>query len=244
MSALPALPQPAVADQGVALARLHAFSFLPSRHWHPARVAPWHDELQALGTLAQQPALQRVLHRRWSARLLAQFDGAQTGLMDLSEPALPLALAEPGVLAQVARLAGALLVAPFLRRSVLRSAVLALREVFGADTLRWVCMQGAALHPGVADARPWLPQGLAAEDAGADDWQRVADALGAGLLAQAWQDAPPGLRQRADIRLPPEADDPATRAASGLPPAAARGLSLQLLARLEPTWLSLFPATR
>ena len=48
MSALPALPQPAVADQGVALARLHAFSFLPSRHWHPARVAPWQDELQAL----------------------------------------------------------------------------------------------------------------------------------------------------------------------------------------------------
>ena len=243
LPALPAFLAALPADQAGLLARLHAFALLPSWHWHPAR-APWQDEQQALGALAQQPALARALHRRWSQQLLAGFSAEPAGLADLSHPALPLALAPPELMQRCARLGGALLLGPGLRRVVLRAPVLALRAALGAETLHWICREGMALHPGLDGFQAWLPeapQGLdAAEAAG---WLHAADRLGAGLLAQAWQDAPAGLRQRADGKLPPSADDPAVRAASGLPPAGARALCLQLLTRLEPIWLSSFPAT-
>src|SRR5690606_2903621 len=99
--------------------------------------------------------------------------------------------------------------------------------------LRWACTQGAALHPGLNEPLPWLAQGLAAG----------ADALGAGLLAQCWHDAPAPLRRRADWKLPLDAETPASREVSGMAPTQARSLCLQILLLLEPQWLSSFPAT-
>ena len=65
------------------------------------------------------------------------------------------------------------------------------------------------------------------------------------LSAQAWHDAPAPIRLRADWKLAPAAvDTPAVRAASTLDARGARQLCLQLLARLDPAWLSSFPATR
>ena len=93
----------------------------------------------------------------------------------------------------------------------------------------------AALHPGLEAPGPWIAPGL----------DRGADLLGAGLLAQAWHDAPAPIRLRADWKLAPAAvDTPAVRAASTLDARGARQLCLQLLARLDPAWLSSFPATR
>ena len=63
--------------------------------------------------------------------------------------------------------------------------------------------------------------------------------LGAGLLAQAWSDAPAPLRLRAGWRLTPQAAEAPWRAASGREPAGARALCLQHLGQTEPTWLSL-----
>lgn len=235
-----ALPARSTADAAL-LARLHAFHLLPSQYLHPARTTPWQAEAQALGPLGEHPAVLRALHRRWSQRLLASLQGdAAQPLLDLAQPVLPLVLAEPPLFARLVRDAGAVLLGQRLRHAIVRADVLAAREAFGAEALQWVRQGAGPLHPGLADCGPWLP---GTDHATAADYARAADLLGAGLLAAGWQDAPPALRQRARWKLPPEADDPALQAASGLPAPRARALCLQLLARLDPTWLSSFPAT-
>ena len=85
---------------------------------------------------------------------------------------------------------------------------------------------------------------------GVGEWVRrglgeAADLLGAGVVAQSWHDAPAPIKLRADWKLPPAAvADTAVRTASALDPQGARQLCLQLLARLDPAWLSNFPTTR
>ena len=225
--------------------RLQEFNLLPSRLWHPAREPGWQRELQALGALASRAALVRVLHRRWSAQLLAALGPAALPVTDLAHPALALALAPAPLLQQLQRRAGVLLLAPRLRRVVRRSEVLALREALGAELLQWAYGDAEALMDALAQGRGAAGQGAAG---GSDaelpaDPAAAADLLGAGLLAQSWHDAPAGLKLRADGRLPPGADDAAVRTASGLDAARARHLCRQLLASLDSTWLSSFPAT-
>lgn len=218
-------------------AQLLAFQLLPSRQLHPARTPAWQDELQALGPLADQPALQRLLHQRWSAGLLVSWGSAAAPVPDLSHPAWVLALLPPELLNRLVRRAGLLLLGAELRRTVLRTQVLAMHAAFGVDALHWVRHQAFDVHPGLTDGHQWLTEHTPAH------YQRAADALGTGLLAQSWQDAPADLQHHADCRLPPEADRPGVRTASGLDAAQARALCLQLLASLESTWLSSFPAT-
>ena len=235
-------PQPAALR-----ARLHGFNLLPSRLWHPARMPAWQQELQALGPLAGQPALQQQLHRRWSGQLLAQLGAGAAPVTDSAQPALALALARPALLAQLQRQAGVLLLAPRLRRMVERSQVLALRAALGAELLHWAYAEAGQLHPGLGEGHAWLDESALASDPAqaepAQRWAARADLLGAGLLAQSWQDAPINLRARADGRLPPAADDPALRQASGLDAGRARRLCLELLQLLDAPWLSSFPVT-
>ncbi len=224
--------------------QLQGFNLLPSRWWHPARMPAWQQELQALGALAAQPALLRVLHRRWSAQLLASLGAGAQPVADAAHPALALALAPAPLLARLQRRAGALLLAPRLCRVVERQQVLALRAALGADTLAWACADAAQLHPGLPGHSAWLQEDEAEAAVGsASGLAARADLLGAGLLAQSWHDAPAGLKLRADGRLPPGADDAAVRTASGLDALRARHLCRQLLASLDSTWLSSFPAT-
>lgn len=236
MTALPTPSSPATAALFV---RLQAFNLLPSQTLHPERAAAWFPEAATLGPLAAHPAAQRSLHKRWSQRLLERLGDDALPVADLAHPALPLALAAPELLARLVRDAGVLLLGRPLRRTILREQVLAAREGLGAEALHWARTGAAELHPGLDDAGPWLQQ-----EHGAAHYAKAADQLGAGLLAQAWHDAPAPLRRRADWKLPPEADAAPLRAASGLDAAHARGLCRQLLARLDPQWLSSFPATR
>jgi type III secretion protein K len=231
MSATPVSPPAALQ------ARLQEFNLLPSRSLHPerARLLAPPDANPASAALARQPAVQRALHRSWSAQLLAQLGEHAQPLLDLSHAALPLALAAPPLLARIARDAGVTLLGGHLRRSITRDAVQHARAALGDASLDWARHGAAALHPGLEDARPWLAPGL----------DHAADLLGAGLIAQAWNDAPAPLRMRADWKLAPAAvDTPAVRAASALDALGARQLCLQLLARLDSAWLSSFPATR
>lgn len=233
-----ALPTPSTPAAAALFVRLQAFNLLPSQTLHPERAAAWFPEAAALGPLAAHPAAQRSLHKRWSQRLLERLGDDARPVTDLGHPALPLALAAPDLLARLVRDAGVLLLGRQLRQTIQRDQVLAAREGLGADALHWARTGAAELHPGLDDASPWLP------GHGAASYAQAADQLGAGLLAQAWHDAPAPVRRRADWKLPPEADTAPLRAASGLDAAHARGLCLQLLARLDPQWLSLFPATR
>ena len=227
MSSAPAASPPAPLQ-----ARLQEFNLLPSHGLHAERARALDG---AQSALAQQPGVQRALHRRWSAQLLAQLGEHAQPVLDLSHAALPLALAAPALLARLARDAGVTLLGGHLRRTIARDAVQHARAALGDDGLDWARQGAAALHPGLEDASRWIAPGL----------DQGADLLGAGLIAQAWHDAPAPIRLRADFKLAPAAvDTPAVRAASALDAPGARHLCLQLLARLDPAWLSSFPATR
>jgi hypothetical protein len=224
-------------------ARLLEFNLLPSRSLHPSRRALLRPATSAATSpaferLAALPRVARELHRDWSALLLDLLDtldaGARRPVLAAGEPALPLALAQPELLGRLARDAGLVLLGRHLRRTVLRADVAAAREAIGADGLAFARGAAADAHPGLDDVADWLPSGAASLPA-------AADLLGAGVLAQAWHDAAPALRRRADLKLPAEAELPRVREASGLRTAAARDLCLTLLNRIEPAWLSLFP---
>lgn len=231
------MPSPAAPPTALLQARLQEFNLLPSRSLHAERtplLLPLVTD-PAVIALSCQAAGQRALHRRWSAQLLAQLGEHAQPVLGLSHAALPLALAAPAQLARLARDAGVTLLGGYLRRTIARDAVLRARTAVGDAGLDWARHGAAALHPGVADAAPWVAGGL----------DHAADLLGAGVIAQAWQDAPDPIRRRADWKLSPAAvDTPSVRSASGLDAPGARQLCLQLLARLDSAWLSSFPATR
>lgn len=226
---------PTTSPPALLQARLQEFNLLPSRSLHAERA---HALLARDGTesaVTSQPAVQRALHRRWSAQLLAQLGEHAQPVLDLSHAALPLALAAPALLARLARDAGVTLLGGYLRRTIARDAVLQARSALGDASLDWARQGASALHPGLEDPNHWIAPGL----------DQAADLLGAGVIAQAWHDAPAPIRLRADWKLAPAAvDTPAVRAASTLDARSARQLCLQLLARLDPAWLSSFPATR
>ena len=164
------MPTPAASSPAALLdARLQEFNLLPSRSLHAERARA----LDGAGdALAQQPAVQRALHRRWSAQLLAQLGEHAQPVLDLSHAALPLALAAPALLARLARDAGVTLLGGHLRRTIARDAVLQARSALGDASLDWARQGAAALHPGLEAPGPWIAPGL----------DRGADLLGAGLL--------------------------------------------------------------
>jgi type III secretion protein K len=217
--------------------RLIEFNLLPSRSLHPSR-------LPSAGTagerLCAQPRVLRTLHRQWSAALLQDMGAAARPVQDLAEPALPLALASPGLLAGLARDAGTVLLGRRLRHVIRRDEVAAARAGLGDAGLALARDAAGTLHPGLHDTAAWLPVG------GLEGLVGAADLLGYGLLGRAWEDAPAPLRLRADLTLPEASDAAAVRGAAGLAAPAARSLCLRLLARLDSPWLSLFPnpATR
>ncbi|MBS7777589.1 hypothetical protein [Acidovorax sp. CCYZU-2555] len=219
-------PRPALQS-----APLQRFNLLPSLELHPSRAALWLPQQATAGDWLAAPAAARQWHRQWSALLLERLQADAQPVRDLAHAATPLALAAPALLQATARHAGLLLLGKNLRLRIKRSEVSAAREALGSAAWDWVCLEGAALHPGLADARPWLRLGLAAG----------ADLLGAGLLAQSWHDAPAPLRRRADWKLPLDAESPASREASGMTSPQACRLCLQTLHFLEPEWLSSFP---
>ncbi len=215
---------------GAVVARLLEFNVLPSRTLHPeqaTQLAP------PQGIATAHPSVQEALHRRWSERLLNGLGAASAPVMDLDEPALPLALAEPASLWRLARDLGIALLGASLRRLIVREDVLAARAALSEPGLAWALQGAARLHPGLADTYRWQQTG----------WSAAADQLGFGLLAQAWHDAPAPLRGRANWKLPPISQEPDHRAASGLGAPQARALCLQRLQQTEPEWLSCFPAT-
>ena len=188
------------------------FNLLPSRTLHSQ-----HAEV-LLGAapefLRHDGRVNDQLHRHWSAQLLKHLGPAGRPVLDLAEPALPLALASPALLARLGRDIGIVLIGPALRRLVRRQDVLAARSELGEAGMTWAMGDARLLHEGLVHADRWRSDGFA----------RAADAMGAALLSHAWQDAPAPLRMRADWKLPPEVSEPGVREASSLTSAEARSL--------------------
>jgi type III secretion protein K len=206
----------------LAEALLH-FNLLPSLLLHPKRDTTAARELEAL------PAL----HRHRSAALMKEH--GLDPVLDLDDPALPLAMLPDAHFQRLLRLLGAALNAPHIRRTIAREELALLQAQLGDEGL-------AAARAPVAAALAGLP---VAPDWNAAQAQTLCMAWGAAVLAQAFDAATPQVGRRARLRLAPEAD--ALRAplsAAGLLPERALALARDLLASLEPAWLSSFPTTR
>lgn len=216
-----------------ALTQLLRFNQLPSLLLHPEQAQELAPPEGWSSPLAQRPGVLAALHKRWSARLLQGLGSAATPVLDLSLPALALALADAGLLARLARALGLALLARELRRVIVRDEVLALRQALGAEEVRQALDESPHAHPELEDAQLWLAHG----------WTAAPELLGSCVLARAWEDAPAPLARRADWRLPPLSLSAQARAGLPLPPSAARTLCLRRLEQMDPAWLSCFTAT-
>ncbi|MCA0325222.1 MAG: SctK family type III secretion system sorting platform protein [Proteobacteria bacterium] len=216
------------------LARLTQFNLLPSLFLHPGQVKLLSPPNGMDTNAARHPAVQAALHRQWSQRLLARLNVAASPVVNLKEPALPLALMAAEQLDRLVRELGIALLGRRLRRMILRDDVLAVRASLGETGMRWALEGARELHPGLLEAPPVSPQGSA----------QAADLLGASLLGLAWHDAPQSLRLRADWRVAPEAHSEQARGVCGLGATEARVLCLRRLTETDPEWLSCFPETR
>ncbi|QXL83625.1 hypothetical protein [Comamonas sp. NLF-1-9] len=216
-----------------ALAQLLRFNQLPSLLLHPQQI-PGLAPPEGWGSpLAQRPGVLAALHKRWSARLLQGLGNAAAPVLDMKLPALPLALADAGLLARLARALGLALLARELRRVIVRDEVLALRQALGAQELQRLLDEDVQVQPELDDAQRWLAHG----------WTAGPELLGFSVLARAWQDAPAPLARRADWRLPPLSLSAQARADLPLSASQARGLCLHRLEQMDPAWLSCFTAT-
>ena len=203
---------------------------LPSRSLHPSQIGLCDPPD---GIEDADPDVAKIVHRRWSKRMLDSAGAAGAPVLRLDEPALPLAMAGPALLHQLARDLGIALLGISIRRVIERAEVISVRSELGSDGMQWALAGSASLHPGMTDTHRWREAG----------WAQAADSLGAGLLAQAWDDAPAPLRLRANWKIPPSSQTVEHRSASGLDTSQARSLCLRRLQQMEPTWLSNFPST-
>lgn len=216
-------------------AALHVFNLLPSHTLHPERAIVLWPEDAAHADVVAHTDVQRALHRQRSTQLLHTLgEDAQT-VNDVTSDALPLALAEPALLQSLTQMSGVLLLGGMLRRTIARGHLAEAKKALGETAFQWARNDAAALHPGLDDAQvqSWFD----------GDLNRTVQTLGAGFIANAWQDAPAHVRLRADWKLAPSSDTHESRSASGLPPRAARDVCLTLMQQLDSTWLSYFPKT-
>jgi hypothetical protein len=201
---------------------LMRFNLLPSLFVHPDREPPVDDDaFRAL------PAL----HRHRSAELLKEY--GFDPVVELGDPALPLAVLPQEHFERLMLLLGAALNAPHIRRTIERNERAVLKEQIGTEGL-------AAARSEMAAALANLPL--------ADDWEHeraasICSLWGAALLAVAFDAASPDVGGRGRLRLSPDADSlRVALAAANLTPERALAAARDMLQSLEPAWLSSFPA--
>lgn len=194
------------------------FSMLPSTFMHPARQV-------AAGTSLNLPAL----HRHRSAELIKLHD--LDPVLELDDPALPLALLPDDHFNRMALLLGAALNAPHIRRTIARDDVAQLRSQIGEEGLGMARGSSATALAGM----PVVP-----------DWEAARARLlcilcGTAVFGQVFDGAAPPVSVRANLRIDPQADGMRVAlSAAGLTPPRALEVARDLLATLEPEWLSSF----
>jgi type III secretion protein K len=202
--------------------RLIEFNLLPSRTLHPSR-----HEQYAAPQEAVPAGLEPAWHRHWSRDILRRLGLLDRPVRDAGRPELALALLPPDRLARTARLVGATLCAPRLRRAIAGAEVRQFLAGLGAEALDFARQSAGALHPGI--------EGNAA--LGAQQAVDEVDRLGRATLMAAMQGGGPELALRAELKLPA---DPAGNAPFPAPDALS--LALRVLKITEPSWHSSFPA--
>ena len=197
---------------------LYAFNYCPADYVHPTRrpatASPGSEVLWS--QLRARPALSELLLRE-----LALHDRP---CVDVRCVQLPLALFDSARLAGLAMALGAVVLAPRIRASIARDAVLAWKQRLTPRAYDFA-MQAAPLLP-LAGLLPQDPNDACAIEIGYD-W-----------IAASLDDAPHELRQRALLKLPADARRGVADAN------AARQVVPRIHATLEPRWCSSFAPIR
>jgi hypothetical protein len=191
------------------------FSLLPAQWLHRSR-----DLI---------PRALRGAHRQSAVTLFEKF--GLDPMVQVTDPALPLAMLPQASFDRVLLLVGAAMNAMQIRRTIGRAACAELDAQLGADG---VLMAQSATAVALGGMPP------------ASDWQvararELCMASGSALVALAFDAATSGVCTRGHLRL--EEADVQSRlalAAAGMEPARALAIALDLLEHLEPTWLSSF----
>lgn len=197
------------------------FDQLPSQWLHPSR-ANVPAQLNGVASL----------HRHWSA--LLKREHALEPVTDPADPLLPIALLPADKFARLVLVAGVALLAGGMRRTIAREPLAQLVEQLGPDALQFARAEAPRLSLPAIEER--IDAGQARSQC--EHW-------GAALVAVALESATPGVARRAWLRLPVDIENERERLAkTGLDSARALGLARDLLQKLEPQWLSSFPAAR
>lgn len=216
-------------------AELLAFVCLPSLTLHPSRLEALlpASAQDWLGQLPVRSAAWRGVHRRWSDDITRTLN--LPALQDTRDPALQLALLPDERWQQLQTLAGATLLASPIRRCINRSDVAKLRASLGQSAYEFALFKAPAVTSVTADITVGDASVVAQE----------CPRLGAALLARALQAASAAVSSRANLRLPAQAladaDGPQL---SGVTAQQALAVCTSLIQHMDPTWHSLFPATR
>jgi hypothetical protein len=206
------------------------FNFLPSMLVHPSRLA---QRLPAAFASMSGPGAaaigQPILHRHWSATLRREMS---LGTVDsLEDAVLPLAMLDRAAFELLTLWCGIAVLAPAIRRVIMKDEVAALASEFGEAGLSFARHQAPAQPLG---AQVQLTAGAAGNQA---------RRLGESLMSVAFEAASAEVGSRARLRLSPEAG----QARGELPPAwgqapVALTVCRRALEILDNPWLSSFPA--
>lgn len=195
------------------LAQLNAFSFRPADYLHPSQRARF------AGAAPAQVWHDARARRSLSALVLQRLGLAQRPCLDTGCAHLPLALLDAQRLESLSRGIAALLLAPLVRRSLVREQV-----------LHWKRVLTPQLHAFALQAAPLLPAVPAVDEVPAGP----VEPLGQAWIQASLLQAPDALRLRAALKLPAGTEPAAVE------PALARRVVAAVLSTLEPQWCSSF----
>jgi len=207
--------------------RLYEFNFLPSRLLHPS----WHDDYAPQACIsALRVALddETALHRHWSAYLLRTLRLEDRMVWRIDEPVLPWVLMpDDGFYCLIDRV-GLTLGSAAIRQAIRREDVLALRELFSADSLRFAYSQSVSIHSPL-DRGQLLALGPVPQ---------VLRELGAAAILFAVESQDSGIYDRLRLRLPKPLLNTCESAAASLGGEAMRRLVMRIAKDMDPEWHS------
>ena len=212
---------------------LLAFAWLPSRTLHVSRqqaLMPEAGDVLLKQFMVNTPAWSR-LHRHWSAALTKLHRLPE--MMPIPNEGLALAMLPPMIWDKVQALGGVTLAGPRIRRCIVRDQVKMLKEQLGDLSYGFAVGFAAHLYAGWDHSMTIAPEYIAPTTL---RW-------GQALQARALQATPPAVAQRGFLRLPEDAlQDANGPLFADMEPTQALQLTLLIIKRTDPQWLSLFPS--
>ncbi len=207
--------------------RVLEFNQFPSQTLHPSRRAAFGSSANLLA-LETRPKARAALHRLWSKQILGQLGAAAEPVLNMRMRESILALLPSEALEAVALRAGAVLCGRRLRSAIAGPQVRVLERELGMELLAFA-RQAETLHPGLPEDGEWNPESA----------RKTVESVGCRALLAALSPAGESVVRRVELKLPQIEGTTAP-----VSPGEALALSLSIVEKTDPVWLSSFPTPR